>query len=313
MNRIDRLTAILLYLQGGKRSASQIAQRFEMSRRTAQRDVQALSEMGLPIIAEFGASGGYSLPPDFTLPPLALTLHEALLLRLALTGISQLGDSLLKPERDSLLAKIETLLPKSQAPNLDQLQQAISLQEPARDYPTPFLDRLLESASNRQWLKVSYRSQNGLSEQTILPFKLRNSEGLWYCDAFSLERQETRIYRVDRFQSVKLEPHNMPTKDEGLDNPPQIVNGDPSLPQAQVLLTPKGVLMLERNFYLGPQITTDPQTGQTWLKVRLRPQEYPWLIRVILGLGLEGKVIYPPELQKQLQDEIEAISQHHLQ
>ncbi len=74
MNRIDRLTAILLLLQGGKRTAGEIAQRFEVSKRTILRDIQALCEIGIPIIAELGTSGGYSLPSDYSLPPLALTL-----------------------------------------------------------------------------------------------------------------------------------------------------------------------------------------------------------------------------------------------
>ena len=69
MNRIDRLTAILLLLQGRKRTAGEIAQRFEISRRTALRDMQALSEMGIPIVADQGASGGYTLPLDYSLPP----------------------------------------------------------------------------------------------------------------------------------------------------------------------------------------------------------------------------------------------------
>ncbi|HEX2913779.1 MAG TPA: WYL domain-containing protein [Chloroflexia bacterium] len=309
MNRIDRLTAILLYLQGGKRSASQIARRFEISRRTAQRDVQALSEMGIPVIADFGSKGGYSLPPDFALPPLALTLHEALLLRLALSGISQLGETLLKQERASLLDKIETLLPRAQTPSLEQLQEAISLHEPARDYPTPFLDLLLESAARRQWVRVSYRSERGLSNQTLLPVKLRHSNGLWYCDAYSFERHENRIYRVDRFQAVSPAPQlNLPQ--EFPESSP-ISNGDPSLPEVQVQLTSRGVSLLEGNSYLSPQIITGPE--ESWLKVRLRPQEYPWLIRVILGLGLEAKVMGPPELQKLLKDEIQAISRHFLQ
>ena len=57
MNRIDRLTAILLLLQTGKRSAAEIAQHFEVSRRTIQRDIDALCEMGIPIAADLGATG----------------------------------------------------------------------------------------------------------------------------------------------------------------------------------------------------------------------------------------------------------------
>ena len=91
MNRMDRLTAILLLLQGGKRTAGEIAQRFEVSKRTIQRDIQALGEIGIPIIAELGVSGGYTLPSDYSLPPLALTLHEALLLLLSRSAYSSPG------------------------------------------------------------------------------------------------------------------------------------------------------------------------------------------------------------------------------
>src|SRR5258708_35472458 len=110
MNRVDRLTAILLLLQGGKRTAGEISHHFEVSRRTIQRDIQALCEMGIPIAADLGASGGYTLPPDYSLPPLALTLHEALLLRLALSSLLQLSEAPFKQKRESLLAKVHTLL-----------------------------------------------------------------------------------------------------------------------------------------------------------------------------------------------------------
>ncbi len=83
MNRIDRLTAIILLLQGGKRTASQIARRFEVSKRTVFRDIEALCEMGVPIVTEAGVHGGYELMPDYSMTPLQLTARETLLLRLS--------------------------------------------------------------------------------------------------------------------------------------------------------------------------------------------------------------------------------------
>jgi predicted DNA-binding transcriptional regulator YafY len=137
MNRIDRLTAILLLLQGGKRTAGEIAGRFEVSRRTILRDIQSLCEMGIPIVADLGASGGYTLMPDYSLPPLALTLHEALLLRLALSSLSQLAETPFPQERESLLAKVQTLIPQRSRPAIDQFEQALSLDLPLRTYQTP--------------------------------------------------------------------------------------------------------------------------------------------------------------------------------
>ena len=105
MNRIDRLTAIILLLQGGKRTASEIARRFEVSKRTVFRDIEALCEMGVPVVTEAGVHGGYTLMPDYSVAPLQLTSRETLLLRLALSSVSQLADTPFKRERESLLAR----------------------------------------------------------------------------------------------------------------------------------------------------------------------------------------------------------------
>ena len=106
MNRFERLTAILL-VQGRKRTAGELAVRFEVSPRTILRDMQALPEMGLPIVAEQGVEGSYTLPPDYALRPLALTLHEATLLRLALGSVAGLAATPFAGARETVIMAIE--------------------------------------------------------------------------------------------------------------------------------------------------------------------------------------------------------------
>ncbi|QBD78047.1 YafY family transcriptional regulator [Ktedonosporobacter rubrisoli] len=306
MNRIDRLTAILLSLQGGKHSAREIAQRFEVSRRTIVRDIQALSEMGIPIIAESGSGGGYSLPADYSLPPLALNLHEALLLRLALSSLSQLSELPFKQARESLLDKVQALLPKREHDNLDQLAQALSLDLPKRPYPTPFLDQLLESVRNQQWIEVTYRSENGVSEQTLLPMHLSSSAGLWYCEAYSSERQAMRIYRVDRFLSVREA-----TAPQLLEPPvDSIPREHPSHPEIRIKLTARGVLRLEHQPYVAHLIQRT-ENGEGWLCMRWRPEEYDWIVRTLLQLGTEARVLAPEDLRLRVQQAIKDLAEHY--
>jgi predicted DNA-binding transcriptional regulator YafY len=306
MNRIDRLTAILLLLQTGKRSAAEIAQHFEVSRRTIQRDIDALCEMGIPISADLGVSGGYNLPPDYTLPPLALTLHEALLLRLALSGLSQLGATPFKQERASLLAKIQTLLPQRERENLERFTHTLSLNVPSLPYPTPFLDQLLVSAREHEWVRVTYHSEKGVSRQTILPTHLRIHGGLWYCDAYSHERQAWRIYRVDRFLDVKAAPSSPPLEH----SIPIPTREHPSFPEVRIHLTARGVLRLEHEAYLGPCLQRQ-DNGEGWLRLHWRPQEYDWLVRVLLSLGTDAEVHAPEELRARVQQEAQKIARHH--
>lgn len=303
MNRIDRLTAILLLLQGKKRTAGEIAQHFEVSRRTVLRDIEALCEMGIPITSEPGAAGGYTLPPDYSLPPLALTLHEALLLRLALSSLSQLGATPFKQARESLLAKVQTLLPRHEHENLEQFTQTLSLAIPSRAYPTPFLDHLLEHARARRWIVAAYRSEQGVSRQTLLPMHLRSEAGLWYCEAYSYERQATRVYRVDRFLDMQtaLDPPRM--------QPPAVPvhHVHPSFPEIRIHLTARGVLRLEREPYLIAHIQrTEAEEGL--LCLHLQPEEYDWLIRLLLSLGTDAKVLAPDTLCALLQQKARDIA-----
>ncbi len=306
MNRIDRLTAILLLLQRGKRTAGEIALRFEVSRRTIQRDIDALCEMGIPIAADLGASGGYSLPPEYSLPPLALTLHEALLLQLALSSLSQLHETPFKQERESLLAKVQTLLPQRESQKLDQFMHTLALIVPSLPYPTPFLDHLLENARAKQWVSVTYRSEKGISEQTLLPASVRTHGGLWYCEAYSYERQATRIYRVDRFLEVRATPS--PPHLERL--APSTAREHPSFPEVRIHLTARGVLRLEHDPYLGPYLQHKEQ-GEGCLSLHWRPEEYDWLARVLLSLGTDAKVLAPEGLRMRVRAAAQEIAHHY--
>jgi len=81
MNRTDRLLAIVLELQRkGQQRAEDLAVTFEVSKRTLYRDMQALSEASVPIIAI--QKKGYSLARGYFLPPLRFTTEEALILAL---------------------------------------------------------------------------------------------------------------------------------------------------------------------------------------------------------------------------------------
>ena len=308
MNRIDRLTAIILLLQGGRRTAGEIARRFEVSKRTVFRDIEALCEMGVPIVTEAGAHGGYELMPDYSLTPLQLTSREALLLRLALSSVSQLADTPFKQERESLLAKMQALIPERHHQDTEQLLQTIQLDIPVRNYATPFIEQLIESARTGQWLCVSYRSQRGTSQQTILPRRLYSAGGFWYCEAYSQERQEERTYRVDRFTGVSATQ----APEHSVSQHPQLPYEHLSHPEVRIRLTARGVLIMERDPHLGDTIQPLGEEGGL-LCFRCPPTEYDWLIRTLLSLGPDAEVLAPDVLRNLVQQAAQDIANRHAQ
>ncbi len=292
MNRIDRLTAIILLLQGGRRTAGEIARRFEVSKRTVFRDIEALCEIGIPIVTEAGAHGGYTLMPDYSLTPLQLTSHETLLLRLALSSISQLAETPFKQERETLLAKIQALIPAQHHQDTEQLLQTIRLDIPNRTYAIPFIEQLLEGARLGQWFCVTYRSVRRTSQQIILPRRLYSTGGFWYCDAYSQEHQDERVYRVDRFTAVSAtQPPEHPTP-----LPSRLPYKHPSHPEVHIRLTARGILIMERNPYFSDAIQPLGE-GEGLLCFRWPPAENDWLARLLLSFGIDAEVLAPETLR----------------
>src|SRR5258708_18673613 len=133
MNRMERLTAIVLYVRDRPRTSEEIAAYFEVSKRPILRGVEALCEMGVPVIASAGPGGGYSLPHEYTFTPLPLTLSEATLLLLALTAIEPLSDAPFASERPGLLAKLRALVPERHRGEVQALISRLAIAVPGRD------------------------------------------------------------------------------------------------------------------------------------------------------------------------------------
>ena len=105
MNRTDRLMGILLELQArGELRAEDLAGTFEVSVRTIYRDVEALCETGVPVVATPGK--GYRLMEGYFLPPLTFTADEAALLILGGELVRDRVDPLLRQAAEAALRKL---------------------------------------------------------------------------------------------------------------------------------------------------------------------------------------------------------------
>lgn len=82
MKRQSRLFALAETLRARKTgvTAEELADRFEVSVRTIYRDLEALGDAGLPLLAERGRGGGYALERGYSLPPVNFTPREAAVL-----------------------------------------------------------------------------------------------------------------------------------------------------------------------------------------------------------------------------------------
>jgi predicted DNA-binding transcriptional regulator YafY len=287
VNRVDRLTAILLMLQERPRTSDEIARRFEISKRTVLRDVQALSEMGVPVIAREGSGGGYSLPENYRTPPLPLTTHEIFLLLLALGSLNALADAPFAGARASLMGKLAAALPAAQQAEARALLDAVTLDTPTRAERASHFDGLIQALREGTWVRVRYRSATRASDKLLYPRALHEEGGLWYLTAYAACDEEDRRYRVDRIDSLTLAT---------LDHrpPPPVDYHAPAHPLVRVTLTARGVALAEGIADLARHL----RDGH--LSFRCPPSELAYYSRLLAGFGAEACVHEPAELRQRL-------------
>jgi predicted DNA-binding transcriptional regulator YafY len=295
MNRIDRLTGILLLLQEKPRTSEEIAQYFEVSRRTVLRDVQALCEIGVPVVAREGAGGGYSLPDDFALAPLPLSAREVFLLLLALSAIARLGEAPFGAERATLAAKLRAALPRQHIAGAEALLATVGIAAPEQTRPAPFLDALIEAARAGRWVRVTYQSAEQTSAQHVFPREVYTRDGLWYCRAHAHERGEERIYRVDRIRALDAAGAEF----AALAAPAPIPYGHAAHPQVVVALTARGAAYVESEPHLGGLIERAAD-GAARLAFRCPPGELDYFARYFASLVADADARAPQELRDRI-------------
>ena len=208
MNRTDRLLAILLELQGkGQLRAEDLAATFETSKRTIYRDVQALSEAGVPVVSVPGQ--GYSLMPGYFLPPVNFNTDEAIMLLLGSDFMAQNFDARYRAAAQSAGRKIEAVLPPKLRDEAHYLQSSIRFisMDTAENPAIP--DRLQQlRRALVECRSVRFRYQARQSEKPAHreadPYGLVNISNTWYLVAYCHTRRGRRNFRLDRMDDLQL-------------------------------------------------------------------------------------------------------------
>jgi predicted DNA-binding transcriptional regulator YafY len=209
MNRIDRLTAILIQLQTKKVvKAEEIADRFEISLRTVYRDVKALMEAGVPIGSEAGK--GYFIVDGFHLPPVMFTQDEAGSLLLAGKLVDKMADKSVRKAFSNALHKIKSVLNDSEKDHLAHLDSHIEVflrtrYEPVDtdEFPDHFLTDIQRAIASHEVLRLEYRNaENETTEREVEPVGIYYYSMSWHLIAWCRLRKEYRNFRSDRIRSL---------------------------------------------------------------------------------------------------------------
>ena len=207
MNRIDRLSAILIQLQSKRVvKAQEIAERFEISLRTVYRDVRSLEQAGVPVVGEAGV--GYWLMEGYRLPPVMFTKEEATAFLMAEKLITKLTDSTTNQHFKSAMYKVKAVLKTTEKDFLEEIDEKIEIiGHPSAVNSRPhndILQLILKSISEDRILNLQYFSRNEeqQTERLIEPIGICHINNHWHLIAFCQLRNNYRDFRIDRITDL---------------------------------------------------------------------------------------------------------------
>ncbi|PKV51309.1 HTH domain-containing protein [Aquimarina sp. MAR_2010_214] len=202
MKRLHRLTAILVKLQSKKIvQAAELADRFDVSLRTIYRDMQALTDAGVPIGAEAGT--GYYLVDGYSLPPVMFTEKEANALLTASKIIKTNNDQSLINEYQEAIDKVIAVLRTTQKEKLKILEERVFTYNRTAIHPSTTLSVIQQAITDFRVLEIQYTKASGeYSKRLIEPLGAYFTNNTWIMIAHCRLRKDYREFRTDRIVNL---------------------------------------------------------------------------------------------------------------
>lgn len=196
--QISRLFQIIYILLDKKSiTAGELAEHFEISPRTIYRDIDALSQAGIPIYASQGKGGGISLLDNFVLDKSLLSEKEQDKILMALQSLSAVQ----YPELDDVLLKLNSFFKKT---NINWIE--VDFSNWGNDKKQKEVFNLLKDAILEHLIiTFSYFNVNGeKSHRKVEPLKLLFKDKAWYIQGYCLQKMALRTFKISRISDIRI-------------------------------------------------------------------------------------------------------------
>lgn len=196
--KTDRLIGIITVLQQNKKvTAPYLAEKFEVSRRTINRDIEDICKAGIPIVTMQGADGGISIMDGFNFDTTVFTEEE---LQSIFIGLKSL-DSVSNTSYSSKLARKITGN-YSVIPLADNM--LIDLSSFYKDSLAHKIELFKKAIADKKLVRFYYYYNKGEADKLIEPYLVVFKWAAWYIFGFCTERQDFRMYKLNRLWDLEL-------------------------------------------------------------------------------------------------------------
>ena len=210
--KLDRMLGILtILLQKDRVTAPELAEKFEVSRRTIGRDIDAMCRAGIPLVTQQGSGGGISIIEGFKLDKSILTADELSNIIAALKGIGSVsGQSNVERVLDKLHAHADAVV---------SMREPVVIDLASHDgkHLAEKIELIKRAVLENRIIEFDYVYERGESRRRVEPHFVIFQWEAWYVFGFCLDRSDFRLFKLQRLWNLHLcdetfSPRDVPPK-----------------------------------------------------------------------------------------------------
>lgn len=291
----SRLFKIVYYLlDRGRATAPELAKHFEVSVRTIYRDIDALSGAGIPIYAETGRNGGIYLMSDYVLDKAVLSKEEKQEILLALKSMP------VTQNNDAILQKLSAIFNV----NSDNWLEIDFSRWGAPNNDNDKFELLKNAIIHRKCVKITYAgSYKETAPRVVQPLKLMYKSMAWYLKAYCTQKQDYRIFKLNRIVDLEVLPDGFPYREF-----PEFEECAERTYNRIVLRFPKEMAYRVYDEFDAAQVE---EQGNGDLIASAQMPEDEWLIGCLLTFGTQVDIVEPLYLKEIVAERAKEIYEKH--
>lgn len=206
--KIDRIISIImLLLERQKMRVAELAELCEVTPRTISRDLETINQAGIPIVSYMGAHGGVGIMENYKLEKRLFSIADVTTL---LMGLGCIHSSFSGQEVANVLAKVNGFIPEEQRREIELRAGRLAIDMTpwvGNAKQSDAIETIQQGMEQNRLLRFGYIDRQGQrSSRTVEPYRLLLKGMRWYLDAYCLERQDFRLFKLSRMTELtKLE------------------------------------------------------------------------------------------------------------
>ena len=310
MKKAERLNQELIFLRD-KHSfqLKDLMMEFTISKRTALRDVVELGNLGLPFYVENGRNGGYQLVNQKLLVPIYFNQSEIQAIFFALDALTLFNNGLFEQSYPAIRQKLLATLPQDQQDYVLRFLEVVHYNQIPTISDVRALNLILQAILEEKVMSLTY-TQYKQEEIQVQIYELLYEEGIWFCNAYDVDRKRWGTYRCDGMRDNRFSEDQSKSRslkelaDLKLDYEKHYHN----IP-FRCRLTASGKERFLKRHY--PNMKLEMIEGIPYVTGGYNQEELSYMTHYLVSFGKELVIEFPKSLKKSYQKELREMMENN--